>query len=75
MFNMTLEITASRPSFGMPVFGAASSTPACSGTRVESRDRRFDAAAVVTADVVAARADKAVAGAIPGTHAWRPPVC
>lgn len=59
--------TALKPSFGMPVYGAASVTLACTGGVAE----RVRPVAVIAADAVVATTQRAFAG----TPAWRPPSC
>lgn len=76
----TNTMTASQPSFGMPVYGAASTVAACFGDLATARVRQLDGIAVEAgvAHVTTAagvRAAEAVKGDFPGNPAWRPPTC
>lgn len=66
--NMT-SMTALKPSFGMPVYGATLATSACTGRVVSDRARQLGVIAVDAVVVTTAQ------GAFPGTTAWRPPHC
>lgn len=69
MNSYTNSTTALKPSFGMPVHGAASPILACTGADITGRVRPM--ALIATDAVVVATAQ----GAFPGTTAWRPPSC
>ena len=59
--------TALKPSFGMPVHGAASPILACTGDLAE----RVRPVAAIVMDAAVAPTQRAFAG----TPAWRPPSC
>ncbi len=62
-------MTAQKPSFGMPAYGATLATLACSGSVVTERVRHLGG--IATGATVVATAQ----GTFPGTTAWRPPSC
>ncbi len=69
MKKLTNTMTALKPSFGMPAYGAAFATPACSGPVVTERVRPLGGIAADATVVATAQ------GSFPGTTAWRPPSC
>ena len=69
MNKLTNTMTAIKPSFGMPVYGATLATSACSGSVITERVRQLGGIATDATVVATAQ------GAFPGTTAWRPPSC